>query len=385
MNTLKLYDDGHLFEFDAEVISCENKNGDYLTVLNQTAFFPEGGGQYGDTGTINGVEIFDTQIENGIIYHYSRSPVEIGNAHCVLDKEKRFRRMQNHSGEHIVSGIVHRLYGYDNVGFHLGDDDVTLDFNGELTREQLIEVEKLANEAIYKNVTFCIDYPDSQTLEALDYRSKLDLKDDVRIVTVDGYDVCACCAPHVSSSGEIGIIKVLDSERHRGGTRLHILCGLSALDDYNIKCNNLEEISVRLCSKRNEAAQVFSKFADDAEQLKQEIASLRREITKLKSEEFEDTDENIVIFEENLAMPDLRKLVLSAVKHTKGICAGFSGNDSNGYTFAIASENINLLEIQNDIKDSISGRGGGSKELIQGSCTANKKEIENYFKNTAQI
>lgn len=381
MKTVKLYDDGHLYEFDANVISCEKENEIFKTVLDKTAFFPEGGGQYGDTGFIEDTKIIDTQIYNDIIYHYSNSPLPVGDkVHCMLDKDKRFARMQNHSGEHIVSGIVNRLFGYDNVGFHLGDDGMTVDFNGELTREQLMEVEKIANEAIYKNVNFTISYPDEKELETLEYRSKLDLTEDVRIVTIDGYDKCACCAPHVSKSGEIGIIKILDSQRHRGGIRIHMLCGIDAVKDYNVKYNNLYEIAVKLCAKQNETAESFNKYSEETSLLKQKIAQLNKEITKLKSSTFTDTNECILIFEEDLDMQNLRNLVLSGVKHTSKICAGFSGNDSTGYVFAIASEHINLREQAKVINLAISGKGGGSAELIQGSCSADRNTIENHFK-----
>ena len=377
MKTVKLYDDSHLYTFGANVIECIKDGEKYKIVLDKSAFFPMGGGQSGDTGRIGNAEIFDTRTDNGIIYHYSNSRVDIGEVICSIDEEPRFRKMQNHSGEHIFSGIVHNLYGFENVGFHLGDD-VTVDFSGELTGEQLAEVEKLANEAIYKNISFVITYPSADELKTLDYRSKLELTEDVRIVTVDGYDRCACCAPHVKSSGEIGMIKILDFSRHRGGTRVHIICGLDALDDYNKKCENLYDIAVKLCARQNEAADIFSKYVEDVNEIKQKNSELQRELIKLKSEALESSGKNIVFFE-NTDAANLRNIVLETVQRCEGICAGFSGNDNDGYNFAVASNNIDLRIESKEINSAICGRGGGSENLIQGRCKADRKTIEKYF------
>ena len=382
MKTEKLYDpDSHLYDFSATVIDCRKNFDKYEIILDKTAFFPEGGGQLADTGNIASANITDVQINNGIITHFSDSPVDVGTTvECQIDAPKRFRRMQNHSGEHIVSGIVHNLFGYDNVGFHLGDD-VTIDFNGELSDEQLPKVEKLANEALYKNVRFICEYPDEETLKTLNYRSKLDLTEDVRIVTIEGYDVCACCAPHVKTSGEIGIIKILDHHRHRGGIRIHLLCGFDALEDYGTKYRNLYAVANALCSKQNETAQAFEKYTAEHNELKAEIAALKRELTKLKAASLNSTDDCVLIFENDLPMNDLRRLVLKGAEKAEKLCAGFSGNDNSGYNFAVASQKLDLRNYSKDITSALNGKGGGSSELIQGSVKAAKQDIEDYFKN----
>lgn len=382
MKTEKLYDlYSHLYDFSATVIDCRKNSDKYEIILDKTAFFPEGGGQLADTGNIASANITDVQINNGIITHFSDSPVDVGTTvKCQIDAPKRFRRMQNHSGEHIVSGIVHNLFGYDNVGFHLGDD-VTIDFNGELSDKQLAKVEKLANEAIYKNVRFICEYPDEETLKTLNYRSKLDLTEDVRIVTIEGYDVCACCAPHVKTSGEIGIIKILDHHRHRGGIRIHLLCGFDALEDYGTKYRNLYAVANALCSKQNETAQAFEKYAAEHSELKAEIAALKRELTELKAASLNSTDDCVLIFENDLPMNDLRCLVLKGAEKAEKLCAGFSGNDNSGYNFAVASQKLDLRNYSKDITSALNGKGGGSSELIQGSVKAAKQDIEDYFKN----
>lgn len=380
MKTEKLYYiDSHIRHFTATVVECRENNGKYEIILDKTAFFPEGGGQSGDTGYIADARIFDTQIMGDTIIHYSDTPLPVNTeVEGRLDWEERFSKMQNHSGEHIVSGLVHSLFGYDNVGFHLGDD-VTIDFNGELSENELQRIEALANEAIYQNVAFRCEFPDESQLKTLDYRSKLELTEDVRIVTVEGYDCCACCAPHVNTSGEIGIIKILDSNRHRGGMRVHLLCGSRALEDYRAKCRSLSPIAEELCVKPNETAEAFSKYKQEHGELKMKIAALHKEIISLKSSEIEATDEKILIFEENIDMNELRKLALEGAKKTSKFCASFCGSDSSGYRFAIASQEVDLRALSKQLTAELNSKGGGSAELIQGSITSAKGEIENFF------
>lgn len=378
--TEKLYDkDSHLKSFKATVVACEKEADRFGIILDKTAFFPEGGGQAADTGNIGTANVLDVQIRNGEIIHYTNGPIDIGeNVECAIDWNKRFRRMQNHSGEHIVSGIVHTLYGYENVGFHMGDD-VTVDFDGELTPAQLLDVEKRANEAICKNAVFTCEYPDEDKLKTLNYRSKLDLTENVRIVTIEGYDVCACCAPHVNSAAEIGMIKILDSSRHRGGVRIHMLCGEAALEDCEVKYDNLKAIATALCAKQNEAAQAFEKFSEEHKLLKMELAALKKELASIKAAAIRNTDDCILIFESEIDMNDLRKLVLNSAEKTTKLCAGFSGNDKEGYRFAIASNTIKLRDRANEITSALNGRGGGSDELLQGNASTTKETIEKYF------
>jgi len=225
--TLKLYDtDSYATEFDAVVLSCNECEKGYEIVLDRTVFFPEEGGQCCDRGTLNGYDITDVQIKSNVIYHYSDTKFEIGaKVHGIIDFKLRFRNMQNHTGEHIICGIAHKLYGYENVGFHLGEDYVTMDLSGPLSKKQVHELELLANEAIYKNVSVTAYYPGKEKIKNMFYRGKSDIEGDIRIVRIKDYDVCACCAPHVAKTGEIGIIKIIDYTPHRGGMRLTILCG----------------------------------------------------------------------------------------------------------------------------------------------------------------
>lgn len=381
--TIKLYDaDSHLYDFDASVISCEKTDKGFAVVLDKTAFFPEGGGQPADEGTLNGIAVTDVQIKDGVITHTTAVEIPAGSAvKGAVDSEIRFRRMQNHSGEHIVSGLIHKLFGYNNVGFHMGSEDVTLDLDGVLTREDLDKIEMLANRAVYENVNVRAEYPSPEILKDLDYRSKLDLTENVRIVTIEGYDVCACCAPHVNKTGEIGIIKLLDFLKYKGGVRIHMLCGFDALEDYNRRYKNVAAISAKLSAKQAEVYEAVERLSAELSAEKQAAGELKRQLVAMKIAALEPTDGNMVLVEKDMDMLNLRNLVNEAVQLCGGICAAFSGSDENGYNYIIASKNVPLRAEAKAINAALNGRGGGKDEMIQGSAKASEAEIRAYFLN----
>lgn len=379
--TEKLYEtNSHMDKFNATVLSCEKSNNGYMVVLDKTAFFPEGGGQSADTGYLDKAAVTDVQIKNGIIVHYTDLPLTTGTSvNGRIDWKQRFIRMQNHSGEHIVSGIIHKKYGFNNVGFHMGNEDITLDIDGVLDREQLDEIEYEANLAVSKNIIVKTEYPSPEKLSALDYRSKLDITENVRIVTIDGYDMCACCAPHVKATGEIGIIKLLDFIHYKNGLRIHMLCGFSALADYKTKYRNNLEISNMLSSKRDETANAVARLLDENAKLKQEIHSLKKNYIKYKCACIEPTDNNICVFEENMDMNTLREYANEIIQKCGNICAAFSGNDKDGYIYVILSRSIPLRALSKAINSAISGRGGGRDDILQGQSHAKRADIEKYF------
>ena len=373
------YKDSHIHEFEATVIGCEERKGGYAVILDRSAFFPEGGGQQGDSGYIAGVRVSDTHEKEGALHHYTESPLAVGEAvSCRIDYEQRRRRMQNHSGEHIVSGITNRLHGYNNVGFHMGEDCMTIDFDGELTWEQLMEIESLANQAVRDNIPVQVSFPDAETLAALDYRSKLELTEDVRIVEIEGIDRCACCAPHVSMTGEVGIIKVMDAERHRGGVRISLVCGMDALDDYRKKQENAAAVSNLLSVKRNDIAKGVERILNEQAKLKERLAAVNMEYVKLKAESFAETSGNICVFDNAVDDVALRELV-NLLMEKCSLAAAFSGSDSEGYRYIIGSKNIDLRANSKTINAGISGKGGGSKEMIQGRAGGSAEEIRAFI------
>ena len=381
------YADSHMRSFKARVTACEAADGRFEVRLDRSAFFPEGGGQAGDSGYIGEAAVIDTQEKNGDVVHYVNQALEVGAEYdCAIDWEKRFRRMQNHSGEHIVSGLVHKKYGYSNIGFHMGADFITIDFDGYLTAEQLAEIEREANYAVAANYAITASFPSEDVLKTLEYRSKLELTENVRIVEIENIDVCACCAPHVSRTSEIGIIKILTSERRRRGgegVRISMLCGLDAYENYVITHDNNAAISVKLSAKREETAQAVERIMADAEKLKARISELSRSLAHCKAEAISQTEGNICIFDSVLDEPALREIVNTAVGKCGGIVAVFSGSDEAGYRYIIGSRSINLRNAAKEINAGISGRGGGSPEMIQGSCTASAEKIQNFLSNYA--
>lgn len=381
--TERLFDkNSKLSAFDAHVLSCEELDGEkYAVVLDSTAFFPNEGGQACDTGVIGGAEVISVDEKDGIIVHTVNKVIKAGEkVRGEIDFEIRFRKMQNHTAEHIISGIINRLFGYSNVGFHLGDGYMTADFDGELSEEDIARVESLANRAVFECRPIRAYYPTTDELKTLEYRSKLDFYENVRIVDIEGVDKCACCAPHVENTGEVGLVKIVDAIRYKGGMRLTMLAGYDALADYRARQEQAKRISMAISAKQSEVAEGVDRLLDEMSALKGKISSLKREILSYKLEKLQKTDENIVIFEEDGDMLALRNFVNEAVKKTDKICACFSGNDESGYKYIIASERIPLRAMSKEISAALGGKGGGSDAMIQGSCTATRERIEEFFR-----
>lgn len=373
------YTDSHIDSFSALVLSCSPAGNGFAAVLDRTAFFPEGGGQPGDVGTLGGAEVFDTREEGGEVVHYLRSPLAPGSTvQGRLDRGIRFRRMQNHSGEHIVSGLIYREYGFSNVGFHMGEDDVTVDFNGELGRAELDHIETLANIAVCENRRVRAWFPDPSSLSRIKYRSKLDLSENVRLVRIEGYDTCACCAPHVKRTGEIGLIKLLDFARHRGGVRVHMLCGLDALEHYRMCYGNNASVSALLSAKQSETPDFVRKTLDELERSRRAFTELKRDILKEKIASLGAVEGNLCLFEDGLDGVGLRELVNAGMDKCGGVCAAFSA-DGGRLRYVIGSRTADLRKHAAAINRALSGAGGGSPGMIQGSASASREEIKAFF------
>ena len=383
MTNLLYNKSSYIKTFTASVLSCEpiDDTGDtYAVTLDRTAFFPEQGGQYADRGTLGGADVLDVQIKNGDVVHTVSAPLAVGAVvEGVLDWETRYDRMQNHTGEHIVSGILHAMFGYDNVGFHLGDEVMTLDTSGELTAEQIAEVERRANRAVYENKPVLVTYPDAEALSGMEYRAKLDLMEDVRIVTIPDWDVCACCAPHVAHTGEVGMIKMIDAIRWKGGMRLTLVCGSRALADYCMRKNELSRISTALSAKAEETYDAFCRVQNTVAEQKAEIVRLRGSLLELQLSSVEVTDGNLCLFLDDADNDALRAAVNACVDKCGGLCGVFTGSDADGYRFVIGAKNIPLRARAKEITAALDGRGGGSDQMISGSVKASAAEIRAYF------
>ena len=374
------YADSHLGMFTATVTGCAERKGGWAVTLDKTAFFPEGGGQLADTGTIGSVRVLDVHEKGGEVWHYTDAPLEPGTElKCELDMEQRLRRMQNHSGEHVVSGITHRLHGLNNVGFHMGEKNMTVDFDGELSWKELTRIEALANEAVRANVPIRTLFPAPEELAELNYRSKLELTENVRLVEIEGIDLCACCAPHVSRTGEIGVIKLLDVQRHRGGVRVSLVCGMDAVEDYRFRQEEVTEVSRLLSVKRDEVPQAVRRLLAAQEQMRGRIERLSLQAVERMAAGFAHRKGNICVFDDVLDEVALRELVNLLTEKCTGLAAVFSGTDGEGYRYIIGSGRIDLRASTREINAGIGGRGGGSSTMIQGRAGKSAVEIAEFI------
>lgn len=379
--TVKLfYEDSFMDKFTATVLSCEESKNGYRVVLDRTAFFPEGGGQFGDTGFLNGIRVKDTREKQGVIWHETEAPLEAGSVvEGVLDFEQRFERMQQHTGEHVVSGIVHTLYGYDNVGFHLGDELTTLDFNGELTPEQVQEVELRANRAVFANIPVEVRYPTKTELAQMDYRSKIEIEGQMRIVNIPGVDTCACCAPHTRTTGEIGLIKLLSCDRHRGGCRVVMVSGMRALMDYRTRQQSVNEVSVALSAKPEKIGEAVLHLKEQQNKMRMQLNQIQAVYLKEKLEAISAEDKYVCIFEEDMDNVALRNFINDAMERCSGICAAFVGTDESGYRYILGSKTADMRAFSKKLNEKFGGRGGGKPEMVQGSLVGERAAIKAVF------
>lgn len=372
------YKDAYIKEFEAKVLSCEKDKNLYKIILDKTAFFPEGGGQTSDTGFIGDAKVTDVQEIDGEIIHFADKEAE-GDVFCKLDFERRYIKMQSHTGEHIMSGIAHNLFGAENVGFHLGDDVVTMDYDIQFTKEQLEQIELEANKIIYQNKEILCYFPNEEELDNLEYRSKLDLKENVRIVEIKDCDFCACCAPHVKSTGEVGVIKITESLNWKGGTRLFIHCGEEAFMHYRKTYDTVKAISGLMSAKQESLVEFVEKYMEETNKLKYELEQADINRARLIAENIENTTECIVVKDTFLKTEGMRELVnLLKVKTPKCVCV-LSGEE-NSYRYIIGAENMPLRALIKDVNSKLGGKGGGNDLMVQGSFSANFEEIEKAIK-----
>lgn len=379
--TKKLYDlDAYQREFDAEVVSCEKteqKDGIvYQVILNQTLFFPEEGGQSPDKGNIDGVKVLDVQIKKDVITHTLEQPLTVGaKVHGIIDWKHRFYNMQQHSGEHIFSGTVHSKFGFNNVGFHLSDNIVTMDFDGVLTAEQVNEIEYRVNEVITENLPVEVTFPSKEELAALDYRSKIEIEGQVRIVTIPGVDVCACCAPHVKHTGEIGMLKVMSLSNYKGGVRISILCGFRALLAFRQKSEIISVISGSLSANQELLPDLVEKLKNSNQDLKYRLAEVKQKLMAEKIAEIPAEQKHVILFETDIDIPVMRNVINELTASHTGICGIFVGTEEEGYQFIIGSSTSDCREIAALLREKVGARGGGSAAMIQGSVKAKEQEL----------
>lgn len=368
--TMLYLNDSYLAEFSATVTGCEKiDNNRFAVTLDQTAFFAEGGGQPCDTGILGGVKVTDVQEKDDTVIHYTDSALEIGKKVTgKIDFARRFDFMQQHTGEHIVSGIVHSRFGYNNVGFHLGADCVTVDFDGVLNAEALELIESTANAAIAADLAVCVYYPSEKQLANTDYRSKKELFGEVRLIGIEGVDLCACCGTHTKSTGEVQLIKIISGESYKGGMRVTLLSGFRAINDYSQKHTAAAKISALLCAKPQDIYSAVHRLHDENARLKNELYAAKTELFSVWAKSAQDTPLPTVI-KPGLSPDEVRRLcVMLSEEFPEKICRVFSQNEKGGYFFAVCSQSLDVREECKHLNAECGAKGGGTPRLCQGQA-----------------
>ena len=385
--TERIYDtDSYCREFEATVISCQ-KNADlYDVILDKTAFFPEGGGQAPDRGRIGGAEVLDVQIQDEIIIHKIANELKCGEkVKGEINWELRFERMQRHTGEHILSGVVNSLFGYSNVGFHMSEVETTADFDGVLSQSDIEKIEYETNRIIWENHEIRAFYPTDEEAANINYRSKLDNIKNLRLVTIEGVDCCACCAPHVRRTGEVGVVKIIDSVPNKGGTRLTLLVGAAALEDY-VKLNfSNKQIMKLLSASRETVAEAVERQTDIVKALRYENENLSN---RLAWSELSPAEVNgcVYAFSENLSYESLRYCTNMLAQSQTVFSMLFSTNDGENYIYAIGSREHDTRPVVKALNEAFNGKGGGKPDYAQGKIVSQSvEEIKKFIEEKTAL
>ena len=381
METEKLYyEDPYCTAFTGRVLSCEKSKAGWSVVLDRTAFYPEGGGQPADRGTLGGVRVTDVQEQDGVILHTCDGPVEPGaDAEGAVDWARRFDHMQQHSGEHILSGLLCALYDCSNVGFHLGADTVTIDYDRVLTEEQVLEAERRANAVIWRDTPAEITFPSHEELERLHYRSKKELTGQVRIVAFPGADCCACCGTHVQRTGQVGQIKIIDHINYKSGTRLQVVCGTRALMRHRLVDGQCRRAGAALSAP-------VEGLADAVQRQKAELEAAKFRLTGLENQLFAlwasgETAENPLVSKPGLGPDGLRRLAAALSESRTGVCCAVSERADGGLNYAVACTRAgaDLRPLCKEMNQTLDGRGGGKPGFVQGSLAADITALQAFW------
>ena len=374
------YINSNICDFTGRVLRCEPCADGWAVVLDRSAFFPQGGGQPGDRGLLGGVSVLDVRENGDEIEHICAGPLEPGQAaEGHVDAALRFARKQIHSAEHIVSGTAHRMWGCSNVGFHMTERSAVLDFDAELSDEQLRALERAANEAVWRDLPVNILYPSPRELGTLEFRQKKELTGQVRLVEIPGVDMCACCAPHVDRTGQIGLIRLTDSMRHRRGVRITMTAGRAAYEEALGEHLEAMELSRMFSVPRDALADGAGRLLAETEKQKERCAALEQRYTALLGESASVEDGRALAFlPGEFSAAALRSLAeaLSAKADLAGV---FAGDDETGWRYVLLSRTLDLRGEVKAMNAALRGRGGGSAAMVQGSVSASRGEIEEYF------
>ena len=380
MQTRKLYyEDSHLTSFTAAVLSCEKTENGCEVILDATAFYPEGGGQACDLGVLGGVKVLDVQERGETVVHLCDGPLEVGTqVSGEIDWERRFDLMQQHTGEHILSGIINRRFGYHNIGFHMGSEVMTVDFDGVIPTGELASIEEEVNRALWENLPVRCWYPSPEELPSVGYRTKKALPWPVRIVEVPGYDKCACCGVHVKYTGEVGLLKIFSAISFKGGTRMELACGGRAMAMLNAVFDQNRQVSHAFSAKIWETGEAARRMNEVLNQEKFRYVQLQRKMFGNIAERYVNSG-NVLHFETDLEPVMVRELADAIAEKCGGVAAVFSGSDGDGYCYCLVTRQGDLRQLGREMTQTLNGRGGGKPNFQQGRVNGTKAEITAFF------
>ena len=381
------YRDPYLKEFETEVVAVVSddsgiqKCSRFKVALNQTAFYPEGGGQPADHGTINGIPVIDVHEKDGVIWHTCEcNKPEVfapgKKVKCVIDWKRRFDHMQQHSGEHIVSGMLCNGFNCDNIGFHMGEQIVQIDYNADISWEEVLNIEAKANQYIIENHEFVEMWPNAAELEKLSYRSKKALTGAVRITSFPGADICACCGTHVRFSSEVGLVKMLSVQKIKEGVRIEMVSGKRAFDFLSQTWNQNLQISQLLSAKQFETYQAVQKQRDDMMKLRGRISELEDDYFKLLSDSYDGANDPLIITGP-MESESVRRLCDAIAEKATGCCKVFAGEDG-AYKYAVINKGNDIRNMIKEMNSALNGRGGGRDGFAQGNAACTAEEIRRY-------
>ena len=392
--TQKYYEaDAYRREADAVILAAEpDGRGGGKLALDGTVFYPEGGGQPADHGTLTlpdgaRLTVTDVHEQGGVIWHrVDVLPDTAAPGTAVtgrIDWAWRFDKMQQHTGEHILSGILHQMFGAENVGFHIGSDAVRMDTSVPISAEGLREAELAANRIVWQNVPVLITYPTREELTRMTYRSKKEIEGQVRIVTIPGADVCACCGTHTAATGAVGQIKILAAENYKGGVRLSIVCGERALLAAQAMRQRQADIGALLSAKPSETAHAVHRVYDEYTALKFAHFGLCSELFDALAAQVAPGADAIRIVP-GLDPDGLHRLAARLSEATTGLCAALTANEKGtGYCLAQAGGDVRALT--KALNTALNGRGGGKPGICQGSCAAAPEQVETFLKENHTV
>lgn len=349
----------------------------WLVRLKDTAFYPEGGGQPSDRGTLGGRTVLDVQRYPSGIWHLCQGAVEKGALlEGVIDGERRRDFREQHTGEHIVSGLVNKAFGYDNVGFHMNETEMTLDFNGDIDDEALERIEIEANAAVRADLPLEIVVYEEGEADDKDYRSKLELSGKIRLVTVPGVDVCACCGTHCRRTGEVGVIKILRKDAHRGGVRLTVVCGARALADYQTRYKDGRGAGELLSAPSTALAPAVAQLKDQLAAERQRAGRLQRALNEHRLAGIPGNAQNVFCVLDDSDVNNAKYLAKQIAGRVSGVALVFFPHPrTEGHMYLIQSDGGDARAFQQRLQDQLGLRGGGNKGMVQGVTEAQREDI----------